>query len=229
MSRVIYRFRVADGVSYEYAVALDAGESTAAQAGAYPRWAELEFHRCSNCSLNATEHHYCPIAMRLPPLIAIADRLRSYDLVTLEVEASERRVIQETTAQRALSSLLGLVMATSDCPHMRYMRPMARFHLPLASEEETAYRATSMYLLAQFYLGRQGREVDMTLSGLVTIYRDLQRINGALAERLRAASKEDTALNAIVLLDIFAKGVPYSIDEAMVEFRSLFGAYLLGQ
>jgi hypothetical protein len=32
------------------------------------------------------------------------------------------------------------------------VKPMARFHLPLASEEETIYRATTMYLLAQYFL-----------------------------------------------------------------------------
>jgi len=166
------------------------------------------------------------VAVRLPPLIEMANHLRSYDRITVEVEISERRVIQETTAQRALSSLLGLVMATSDCPNTVYLRPMARFHLPLASEEETEYRAASMYLLAQYFLHREGHAVDWTLSGLTKIYHELQRVNIAMADRIRAASGQDTATNAIVLLDIFAKGVPYTIEDSMKEFQYLFAAYL---
>ena len=57
-------------------------------------------------------------------------------------------------------------MATSGCPHMDFFKPMARFHLPLANAEETVYRATSMYLLAQYFLQREGKEADMELEGL---------------------------------------------------------------
>jgi len=156
----------------------------------------------------------------------MADKLNSYDRIVVDVELRGRRIIQETTAQRALSSLLGLVMATSDCPHMAFLRPMARFHLPMASEEETEYRAVSMYLLAQYFLHREGHTVDLTLDGLTKIYQELQRVNMALADRIRAASHQDTAGNAIVLLDVFAKVVPYSIEDAMQEFQHLFDPYL---
>ena len=37
-------------------------------------------------------------------------------------------------------------MALSGCPVLEQLKPMARFHLPFASVEETIYRAASMYL-----------------------------------------------------------------------------------
>ena len=226
MSSVIYRFRVADTSLYEYEVSLEPPKPDARKDVSQPTWTKLAFHQCANCTLSSDDHPYCPVAVRLPSLVDMANRLHSYDRITVEVELRERRIIQETTAQRAVSSLLGLVMATSECPHMVYLRPMARFHLPLASEEETEYRAASMYLLAQYYLHREGRSVDLTLKGLTKIYRELQRVNMALADRIRAASSQDTARNAIVLLDIFAKVVPYSIEGSMQEFQHLFAAYL---
>jgi len=226
MSSVIYRFRVADTPLYEYEVPLEPAASDICEDAAKPAWTELAFHQCANCTLTSQDYPHCPVAIRLPSLIEMANGLNSYDCIAVEVQVSERRIIQETTAQRALSSLLGLVMATSDCPHMVYLRPMARFHLPLASEEETEYRAASMYLLAQYYLHRQGRQVDLTLSGLTKIYHELQQVNMALADRIRAASSQDTARNAIVLLDIFAKVIPYSIEGAMQEFQHLFDGYL---
>ncbi len=55
----------------------------------------------------------------------------------------------ETTAQQAMSSVLGLIMATAGCPWTDRLRPMARFHLPFASEAETVYRSVCMFLLAR--------------------------------------------------------------------------------
>lgn len=73
--------------------------------------------------------------------------------------------------QRGLSSLLGLILATRDCTYTRYFRPMARFHLPLASEEETIYRAASMYLLAQYLRANDGKQVDINLTRSAEIYK----------------------------------------------------------
>jgi hypothetical protein len=103
---------------------------------------------------------------------------------------------------------------------------MARFHLPLASREETVYRATSMYLLAQYFAYRDGRVPDLDLNGLAEIYRNLQIVNKAMAERLRSASEQDAAVNAIVILDVLAKALPDAILDSLTEVRHLFSSYL---
>ncbi|HKJ07570.1 MAG TPA: hypothetical protein VKA76_00635, partial [Gammaproteobacteria bacterium] len=144
------------------------------------------------------------------------------------VHTPERTVTTNTTLQRGLSSLVGLVLATSGCPHAAFFRPMARFHLPLADENETIYRATSMYLLAQYFVHREGREADLGLSGLTAIYNDVQTINRALAERLRVACEQDAPVNAVVLLDVIAKAMPLTIGSQLAELRHLFRAYLAG-
>jgi hypothetical protein len=79
--------------------------------------------------------------------LEVFDRIISYDTIRLDVTTRERFISQDTTAQRGISSLLGLLIATSGCPHTRFLRPMARHHLPFASCEETLYRAASMYAL----------------------------------------------------------------------------------
>jgi hypothetical protein len=121
---------------------------------------------------------------------------------------------------------MGLVIATSGCPYTVYLKPMARFHLPLAGEEETIYRAASMYLLAQYFRRGAGMPEDGSLAGLKQIYRDLQVVNTAMAERLRAVAEQDSAVNALVLLDLFAKTVPYSIEDFLADVRYLFEPYL---
>lgn len=153
--------------------------------------------------------------------------LISYEKVRLEVTTPERTVSKNTTAQTGISSLLGLIVATSGCPHTGFFKPMARFHLPFASETETIYRASSMYLLAQFFIRKQGGEADLDMEGLVKIYRNLQIVNTALATRLRAASQQDAAVNAVVLLDSFAKTLPYTIADSLDEIRFLFMSFLV--
>ena len=129
----------------------------------------------------------------------------------------------DTSAQRVLSSLLGLILALSDCPVTAFLKPMARFHLPFASEEETLFRSVSAYLLRQYFQRLRGAPVDLDLSGLAARYRALEVVNQSLAERLRAASSRDATINAITLLDIFTKVLPVSIDRSLAQLEHLFG------
>jgi len=227
MLNIVYRFLIPDGPASEYDVVMDESGAVAMPDDQEPAdWTRLEFHQCPNCPLRVEEVPHCPVALHLSPLIKIADRLQSFDRVSVEVRMGDRMTSGETTAQRAMSSLLGLVMATSGCPRAAYLRPMARFHLPLSGEEETVYRAASMYLLAQYFRHREGHKADWDLSGLADLYRELQTVNIALAERVRAASEKDTAANAIVLLDLLAKGLPYTIEDSLQELHEIFSIYL---
>ena len=138
----------------------------------------------------------------------------------------QRHISQQTTAQLGLSSLIGLVIATSGCPHTVFFKPMARFHLSLANREETAYRVTSMYLLAQYFMKKEGKQADFSLQGLKQIYENVQQVNRAIAERLRAASEADSVLNAIVILDTYAQTIPCMIEDSLDIIRDLFSPYL---
>lgn len=190
-----------------------------------PSWAKLDFHQCPHCPLSTQTHPYCPLAANLVSIVTHFEPLLSYDQVYVEVATAERLISQDTSVQTGISALMGLVIATSGCPHTAFFRPMARFHLPLASEEETIYRATSMYLLAQYFLKKEGFQADLELQGLTEIYERIHAVNTAIAERLRAASEKDSALNAIVLLDMYALAVPLVIEDSLEEIRHLFRPY----
>ncbi len=122
--------------------------------------------------------------------------------------------------------MMGLVIATCGCPHASFFKAMGRFHLPLASNEETIFRATSMYLLAQYFLKMEGRRADLELEGLTNIYHNMQIVNVAIANRLRSTSMSDTLINAIVILDNFAKNLPYAIEKSLKDLRHLFLPFL---
>ncbi len=187
-----------------------------------PEWSRLDFHQCPNCPLRAELHAHCPLAVSLVRLISTCRNVLSYDEVKMEVTTPERTVIKSTTAQRAVSSLMGLEMATSGCPHMNFLKPMARYHLPFATQEETIFRVVSTYLLEQYFRHRRNLPTDMELDNLKQIYGEIRVVNTAMAARLRTIGVKDSAVNAVVLLDIFAKMLPYSIEDSLEEISYLF-------
>lgn len=223
-----YRFETATGSTVSFGLDFTADTMTPANLpkGKVPDWARLENHRCPHCTLPPESTAYCPAAHRLAELLEWSSGLCSYESIVLTVRTPERTVSAETTAQRAISSLMGLLLSTSGCPETEFLRPMARFHLPLASELETVYRAVSMYLLAQYFVERAGRLGDFELGGLRERYRRLQAINQPLCARLRLAVENDSSPNAIVVLDCFARAVPNMIDDALVELEQLFAFYV---
>jgi Domain of unknown function (DUF6901) len=191
-----------------------------------PDWADLSFHQCPHCTLDVKEHPSCPVAANISHVIGRFDNITSYDEIDLEVVTETRRVTQHTTAQRGISSLLGLLFAVSGCPHTNYLKPMARFHLPLANEDETIYRAGGMYLLAQYFLKREEKDGDLELTGLTQIYQNLHLVNTSIAQRIKSFAHTDSSTNAVVILDTFTNIMPFVIEEHMDEIRHLFSAYL---
>lgn len=225
-----YYFTLPEGVREAFDLQFDAQtlELVGTIPDVMPSWTKLDFHQCPNCPLTPDTHPHCPLAAHLVNIVERCEGLFSYSAIQVDVMTAERFITQETTVQRGMSSLMGLVMATSGCPHMAFFKPMARFHLPFASAEETVYRATSMYLLAQYFLYKEGRNADLDLTGLGQIYHNIEVVNIAVAKRLRAATEADSAVNAIILLDIYTKAIPVVIEESLEEIRYLYAPYFLG-
>ncbi len=191
-----------------------------------PAWARLKFHQCPHCSLDSGTHLFCPIAGSLVDVVARFDKILSYDEVDLEIITSERKVCQRTTAQRGISSLLGVLFSASGCPHTAFFKPMVRFHLPMATPQETIFRATGMYLLAQYLREKQGLKVDSELTGLSQIYKNLNVLNIHIAARLRSITQTDSSVNAVIMLDVFTHAVPIVIEDHLEEILYLFKPYL---
>lgn len=191
-----------------------------------PPWTALSFQQCPHCPLDVAGHPYCPAALHLVDIVHSFESLTSHDELEVEIRTEERIIFQKTTAQRAIGSMMGLILATSGCPHTAFFRPMARFHLPLASEAETIYRASSMYFLAQYFRHQCHEKIDLELEGLKEIYKNIQIVNKTIAERIRAATETDSSINAVIFLDMYAKAMPYVIRDTLEEIRYLFKPYL---
>ncbi|MDM8538204.1 hypothetical protein QUF70_15735 [Desulfobacterales bacterium HSG17] len=223
-----YCFRLENGTIEDFPLEFEASSMTLVSpvSNNLPDWAKLDFGQCENCPLSVLENPYCPLALSIAPIVDRFDGILSYETLGLDVDTDDRRTSHQTTAQRAVSSLMGLVIATSGCPHMNYFKPMARFHLPLANEDETAYRSCSMYMMAQYFRHQKGLDSDQTLAGMQKIYRNVQTVNYATAQRLRVAATTDSSINALISLDIFAQMIPFTIEDSMNPLESLFAPFL---
>lgn len=225
-----YHFTLEDGSEEAFELVLDEKtlELRDPQSPDLPPWTELGFRQCQHCPLHATTSPRCPPAAKLVGLVQGFARVLSHERVQVKVRTAERTTIVEASAQEAVSSLMGLIMAVSGCPHTAFFRPMARFHLPGASTDETIYRATSMHMLAQYYVRLAGEEPDLAFADLVRRYEAVQEVNRAFVQRLRAAADADATINAIVVLDGWALSMPWAIEESLEGLRHLFEPYLGG-
>jgi len=225
---IAYRLTPEADATRELALTFDAERFTpiGPAPDAPPEWAALAFRQCPHCPLDPDRLPHCPLAVRLAPVVERFGALISCDRVHLEVTLRGKRITAATSAQRAMGSLMGLAIAGSECPYTLFLRPMARFHVPLAGRAETLFRAAATYLLGQSLRRRNGLGADFDMAGLAHRYRQLETVNAAVAERLRAASRTDASVNAIILLDTYAKAVPMVIDADLEELRPLFAPYL---
>jgi len=227
-ARIRYRFVLPDGRRESFDLYFDARDFRLLNPhpAELPFWTALGCNQCENCPLQAESHPQCPVAVHLVGVIERLERLVSYDQIRVDVHTAERTVTHETTAQQALSSLLGLIIATSGCPRTEFLRPMARFHLPLSSETETIYRSVTMFALAELLKPGNGASPDTRLEGLKRAYSELHRVNRGLARRIGAATGSDPARNAVALLDAYATLLPNAIEQSLADMRPLFGALL---
>jgi hypothetical protein len=226
--RIRYRFDLPDGSQKLLDLNFNAADFRLANAAPAdpPFWTELKFSQCANCPLSSEQHTHCPSALHMAPAVESLKELVSFDAVGVTVTQAERTVHAETTAQQAMSSVLGLIMATSGCPWTDRLRPMARFHLPFASEAETVYRSVCMFLLARELVGAGQSPGFATLKDL---YENLHVVNRDMSRRLGAATRTDPARNAMALLDSYTMLLPAAIESSLQELKPLFDAWRASQ
>lgn len=221
---VTYRFLRAGRSPQELSVRIDSVSlrSEPGEDAPYPGWTRLDAAPCEGCAW--AESDYCPVAVRLVrPLRMFRDAV-SYEPVRVEVETQERHYRHDTDMQQGLSSLFGLLMATSGCPSMAVFRPMARYHLPFATFEETFFRISGTYLLRELLDGAEDIDRDSVVRGLNGIYRQATAVNASVMERLRRADggMGDSSPNAVALLAAVSGLVPLTAERQLEGIARLF-------
>lgn len=225
-----YRFIFNDGREKEFVVNIDAGTMSVIRAHSedHPEWARLSNFRCPHCPMkNLPDEDFCPVAVSLQEIIRFFSDSVSFEKVYLVIETGERKYSKNTSLQDGVSAIIGVLMVTSGCPVMGKLKPMARFHIPFATLDETEYRVLSMYLLAQYFRWKKGLTPDWEMEDLKRIYDDIKILNQNVVRKIADVEAMDTSINAVVVLNNFADYVTVSLDNEMLdEIEVLFRDYL---
>ncbi len=210
---ITYFFRLATGLEHRFDVDFD----RPAASGDLPDWTLLETGKCGHCPLASGPGVRCPAAADLVPVIERFSALASVDSMDVRVMHGQYESRKHTDTQTALSALMGLILATSACPILSRMRPLAHTHLPFSTDTEMVYRIAAMHLFDCFL---KGKKAD--LSGLAGFFADIDKLNEAFAERIKRATQRDASINALVLLHARSVLASLSFEDRLEEIRSWF-------
>lgn len=211
--KIIYLFRLESGVGHRFDVEFDRPPAS----GDLPEWTLLEADKCPHCPLPAAPGARCPAAADLAPVVEKFSALTSIDRVNVHVVTPEYEARKHTDTQTALRALMGLILATSACPILGRMRPLAHMHMPFATGTEMVYRIVSMHLMGGFLRGEPVR-----LDGLDEFFSDIDRLNRAFFVRLNHAVERDAGINALLSLQAHSVLASMSIKPEMENIRAWF-------
>lgn len=186
-----------------------------------PSWTRLEYQQCSNCPLSKDNFSHCPAAVDLHRVIEDFQGLPAFKKVQVWVRTPEREYSKQVSLEEGLRALLGVIMATSACPILGTLKPMAQNHLPFASNQEFILRAVSLYLARQYFNFREGRHADWELKGLVRMFQQLQLVNQAFWQRIHDTCEGDSNLKAFLTFFSMSSSMTYSMETQLQKIRPL--------
>jgi hypothetical protein len=188
----------------------------------YPPWTQLAYHQCNGCPLSPATTRYCPIAVNITELVEWFKDILSHKNCMVVCETVDRTYSKKTSAMEGLTSVFGIIMATSNCPVMNFLKPMARFHLPFSSVEETTVRSTSLFLLGQYFEYKTGRVSRFDFEQLEKRYIRVKLVNEGLLARIRSLGNQDADKNAIITLHSLSQFLSLEMDFSLNSIAHLF-------
>jgi hypothetical protein len=215
-----YRITLDDAHEFSYRIELDRDYDQGV-ANAAPKWTRLEHQQCSNCPLNKSDFSHCPAAVDLHQVIGDFHGLPAFKKALVWVRTPEREYTKQVSLEEGLRSLLGVIMATSACPVLGRLKPMAHNHLPFANNQEFALRSVSLYLTQQYFNSREGRVADWELKGLVSQFQQLQLVNQAFWQRIHDTCEGDSNLKAFLTFFSMSSSMTYSLQTQLQKIRPL--------
>jgi hypothetical protein len=191
-----------------------------------PPWARLQHQQCRNCPLNPSEEPWCPFASELARILTPLAQHCSYDELTVTINWRGRVIVQRSTLQRVLGTLIGFVGATCGCPHTRPFQPLAYMHQPFSEADETLFRMVGGYLIGQVLRANRGLSTDFMLADLPDLFSHLRQVNRGMANRLRTLRESDHGVNGVILLDVLAAQTQDLFEALEENFLPYYAAYL---
>ncbi len=221
-----YVFDFGEGARFELEVDESIDPSEERAEAPLPEWVLLKNHRCDDCPLDPGSRRSCPAALAIRPVVELFHDRVSYEAVDVSVHHNEITIAATMPAQRALRSVVGLLLALSACPVLGKLRPMARFHVPFASRKHTTFRFLGMHLITQYLRAEDGLTSDWELHELRKLLQQVHQTNRGLASRIRGAGVGDATVNSLIILDVFADSADLDVQRRLAEIRPLFAVEL---
>ena len=214
MCTITYQLQRENGKECRFEVDIERAERMFEQNDEdHPDWTRLSCNQCPNCPFDATEYLYCPAAIEIEEIANHFAETTSIERTDVWVHTAERSFFKNVDMQSALKSLFGLIMASGPCPILSRLKPLAHFHLPFATLQETIHRLVGTYLINQYIKHDEGLAADWELEGVEELYRELKVVNLHLMKRIRIASKEDASINAIQTFISIASIVEMGVED----------------
>ncbi|GAB63643.1 MAG: hypothetical protein DWB56_11155 [Candidatus Jettenia sp.] len=217
MNKIIYNLHLKSGKDYTFEVDIDRQDcKEMAKNEMHAFWTKLDYNQCSNCPLRVSDCMYCPVALDIEGVAKKFGDVISIEPVDVWVHTKDRSFFKNCSVQEALKSLFGLIMASGSCPILSRLKPLAYFHLPFATLDETVYHLVGAYLIKQHSIYCEGIfDPDWNLKGVEELYKQLETVNVHLINRLRDASNKDANLNALYLFMTLTSIVALDINSVL--------------
>jgi hypothetical protein len=217
-----YQFRFENkDLNFEYQVDFQSLDLIVEDSLEKPEWTRLDYNKCESCPLNSSEVSHCPMALATLKPVEIFNEKLSTEVVSVEVQTPERKYLKNCDLQTGLSAMMGLLMATSGCPFFDFLKPMARFHSPFSSLEETHYRVLSLFLMRDHFNNENKGEQSLKQK-VFEPYAKLASVNNDFLKRMRGVIQKDSVLNAVVILDSLSQVVLMSLDSGIDDLEYMF-------
>lgn len=175
-----------------------------------PSWTELDYFKCAHCPYAKTQKSHCPVAANISHVVDTFRDEKSYMKVHVTVNTEDRSYEKDTDLQTALQSLLGLLMAGSDCVHLHFLKGLVTTHLPFSNLQETTLRIFG-YSMQQAL--KENLHSELTLEKhaeqLAYKYEQLTVLNQQMIQRITSVKTQGESIqNAIVILNVFSSLIP---------------------
>lgn len=183
--------------------------------GLIPGWASLEYKKCPECSLDPETEPYCPVALNMCEVLHSFSQMISTEKCFVRCTTFQRSYSKMTDVMSGLSSALAVIILSSPCPFLVHARPMARFHLPFFTPEESIVRMISFYLLSQYFVLKKGEKPDWGLEKLNRSFTGLTMVQEGMMERVKGAFAGDACINALHTFHVLVQFISFEIESSL--------------
>ena len=183
-------------------------------------WVELDYHKCTHCSLESGPYATCPVATTLAQYTVELADFDSFEKVEVEVDESDGRVVTfvDMPLQEVVGELVRLAVFQSACPIGSTMKPIMKLIRPFPTHDEM------LQSIATFFTIHGLSEDDELTEVQQQLLEKLRDLFQHLVERLKSYGSGDAHLNGVVVMDTLSLMFDLSgsdlIKKTINEFRS---------